>query len=101
MWTAALIVGGAVLAVFLVVLTLVAISIHVEDNRTTITGRAPGVTTAGARRLLGVKVDHGLCRARPWNACPLCHHLLQEEGMDDTPGRSRSAKPYPDEIAGS
>ncbi|GGS90261.1 hypothetical protein GCM10010156_55800 [Planobispora rosea] len=101
MWIAASIVAGVVLVIFVAVLTLVVISIHVEDNRSSITGRAPGATTAGARRLLGVKVDHSLCMARPRDACPLCRRLLLKEGMDDTPGRPGSAKPYPDEITGS
>ncbi|MBG0826254.1 hypothetical protein HS041_00440 [Planomonospora sp. ID67723] len=103
MWIAALITAGILLVAFLVVLALVVISIHVEDNRTSITGRAPGATAAGARRLLGVRVDHSTCRARPQDACPLCRHLLQKEGRlkeggADTPNPPGFPKPYPDEI---
>ncbi|GAA3442274.1 hypothetical protein [Planomonospora venezuelensis] len=106
MWIAASIAAGILLAVFLVVLALVVVSIHVEDNRASITGRAPGATTAGARRLLGVRVDHSTCRARPQDACPLCRHLLQKEGGlrkeggADAPDPPGFPKPYPDEITG-
>ncbi|MFB9894916.1 hypothetical protein [Planobispora takensis] len=79
---------------------LVVISIHVEDNRTSITGRAPGITTAGARRLLGVKVDHSTCRRRPQDACPLCLHLLRKAEQQDAPDPRGFPKAQPGEIIG-
>ncbi|GIH91562.1 hypothetical protein Psi01_21920 [Planobispora siamensis] len=100
MWIAAVITAGIVLIVFLVVLVLVVISIHVEDNRASITGRAPGFTTAGARRLLGVKVDHSTCRRRPRDACPLCLHLMRQTEQPDTPDPRGFPKAQPDEIIG-
>ncbi|MFC4058424.1 hypothetical protein ACFOWE_08965 [Planomonospora corallina] len=83
MWIVVAVVCGLFLAVVLTVLAVVAISVRIEDGRTSITDRASGTATAGTRRLLGVRVDHDRCRAgRPQDACPLCHrHLMREAGL--------------------
>ncbi|GGL11435.1 hypothetical protein [Planomonospora parontospora] len=112
MWIVVAVVCGVLLAAVLAVLVLVAVSVRTEDGRASITGRAPGAAAAGTRRLLGMRVDHGDCRAHPRDACPLCHRLLQEEtGRPDgrpppgreeygAPGPRRPPEPRPDEITG-
>jgi hypothetical protein len=100
MLIAASITAGILIVGFLVVLAFVVISIHVEDNRASITGRAPGAAAAGARRLLGVKVDHSSCRRHPQDACPLCHDMLQKEAGAETRDPPGLTKAYPDEITG-
>ncbi|MGJ6961072.1 hypothetical protein ACSDR0_04120 [Streptosporangium sp. G11] len=88
MWIMATTVGAIVVAGFLIVLVAVVISIHVEDGRFTITGDAPGRATARTRRLLGLKVDHSICRKAkdPEHACPLCRNILQTIIKEDPAG---------------
>jgi hypothetical protein len=89
MWIAVAVTGAIIVVCFLIVLVVVVISIHVEDNRATITSRAPGAAAARTRRVLGLKVDHSACRkvANPEHACPLCRRGLQRIIQEDTAGQ--------------
>jgi hypothetical protein len=79
MWIAVAVTGAIIVACFLIALVVVVISIHVEDNRATITSRAPGAATARTRRVLGLKVDHSACQkvVNLEHARPLCRRSLQ------------------------
>ena len=89
MWIAVAVTGAIIVACFLVVLVVVVISIHAEDNRATITSRAPGAAAARTRRVLGLKVDHSSCRkvVDPEHACPLCRRGLQRIIQEGTAGQ--------------
>ncbi|MEV6864039.1 hypothetical protein AB0M44_23900 [Streptosporangium subroseum] len=89
MWIAVAVTSAIIVVCFLIALVVVVISIHVEDNRATITSRAPGAAAARTRRVLGLKVDHSACQkvANPEHACPLCRRGLQRIIQEDTAGQ--------------
>jgi hypothetical protein len=89
MWIAVAVTGAIIVVCFLIALVVVVISIHVEDNRATITSRAPGAAAARTRRVLGLKVDHSACQkvANPEHACPLCRRGLQRTIQEDAAGQ--------------
>jgi hypothetical protein len=89
MWIAVAVTGAIIVVCFLIALVVVVIGIHVEDDRATITSRAPGAAAARTRRVLGPKVDHSACRkvSDPEHACPLCRRGLQRINQEDTAGQ--------------
>ncbi|GAA4597630.1 hypothetical protein GCM10023194_72980 [Planotetraspora phitsanulokensis] len=59
------------------VLGVLVVGIHIEDRRKSITDQAPGLITAGTRRVLGLSIDHSACHyvTNPSHSCEACRRI--------------------------